>query len=102
MAVYSRIVYACDLFPSVAATHKRMPKYDLLFTILFAFLWLVAASAWAHGVCASQAYQRPVRTWNEYFQTVSMPMYHRDGGQYWVFAFFFIDFSPFHQDFVTS
>ena len=78
MAVYSRIVYASDLFPSVAAAHKRMPKYDLLFTILFAFLWLVAASAWAHGVGASQANQRPVSTLNKYIQTIgiSRSMYH--------------------------
>ena len=82
MAVYSRIVYASDLFPPVAATHKRMPKYDLLFTILFAFLWLVAASAWAHGVGASQANQRPVSTLIKYIQTIgiSRSIYHGGDG----------------------
>ena len=75
MAVYSRIVYASDLFPLVPAAHKRMPKYDLLFTILFAFLWLVAASAWAHGVGVS-IYQRPVSTLNKYIQTVGISTYY--------------------------
>ena len=99
MAVYSRIVYASDLFPSVAATHKRMPKYDLLFTILFAFLWLVAASAWAHGVGASQANQRPVSTLNKYIQTVGISRSRSRWGQGFCYFILLLDFASFLQNF---